>query len=120
MEPNHSADTLGFILGPIGSHWDQKMGQNHKNDHAPKIRIFYFSAVIDLSKKSNLRLWRQITMGTPRVHLGANGVPLGPKMGQNRKKLPHPKIPIFDFSVVIDLGKISIIRFWRQITMGTP
>ena len=40
--------------------------------------------------------------GTPKVHLGASGVPLGKKMGQNRKKLSCPKIRIFDYSAVID------------------
>ena len=43
----------------------------------------------------------------PRVHLGANGVPLGEKMGQNRKKLPCPKIRIFDYPAVIHFGQNS-------------
>ena len=30
MAPNQSADPLGFILWPMGSHWVQKMGQNRK------------------------------------------------------------------------------------------
>ena len=28
MAPNHGGDPLGSILGPMGSHWGQKMGQN--------------------------------------------------------------------------------------------
>ena len=67
MTPNHGGDPLGSILGPMGSHWVQKLGQNRKK--------------LPCRKKSKLRLWRQITVGTPRVHLGANGVPLGPKNG---------------------------------------
>ena len=60
LPPNHGGDTLGAILGPMGSHWVKKMGQNVKNYHAPKF------AVIDFSKKKwKLRLWRQITVGTP-------------------------------------------------------
>ena len=43
--------------------------------------------------------------GPPRVHLGANGVPLGPKMGQSHKKLPCPKIRIFDYPAVIDFSQ---------------
>ena len=43
--------------------------------------------------------------GRPRVHLGANGVPLGPKMGQSPKKLPCPKIRIFDYPAVIDFSQ---------------
>ena len=42
--------------------------------------------------------------GRPRVHLGANGVPLGPKMGQSHKKLPCPKIRIFDYPAVIEFS----------------
>ena len=57
IAPNHGADTLRSILGPMGSHWVQKMGQNRKNLPCPKIRIF--------GKKSKLLLWRQITVGTP-------------------------------------------------------
>ena len=118
MAPNHGGEHLGSILGPMGSHWEQKMGQNRKKLPCPKIRIFDYSAVIDLGKKSNLRLWRQITTGTPRVHLGANMVPLEQKMGQNRKKLPCHKIRIFYYSAVIDLGKKSNLRLWRQIMVG--
>ena len=72
MAPNHGGETLGSILGPMGSHWGQKMGKNSKKLSCPKIRIFDYSAVIDLDKKSNLRLWREITVGTP----------LGPSWGQ--------------------------------------
>ena len=43
--------------------------------------------------------------GPPRVHLGASGVPLGKKMGQNRKKLPCPKMRIFDYPAVIDFSQ---------------
>ena len=28
MAPNHDGDPLGANLGPMGSHWVQKMGQN--------------------------------------------------------------------------------------------
>ena len=42
MAPNHGGDTLGSILGPMGSHWVQKMGQNRKKLPCPKIRIFDF------------------------------------------------------------------------------
>ena len=65
MAPNHGGEHLGSILGPMGSHWEQKMGQNRQKLTCPKIRIFDYSVVIDLGKKSNLRLWRQITVGTP-------------------------------------------------------
>ena len=41
-------------------------------------------------------------------------------MGQNRKKLPCPKIRIFDYPAVIDFGQNLTLRLWRQITVGTP
>ena len=43
--------------------------------------------------------------GNPRVHLGANGVPLGKKMGQNRQKLQCLKIRIFDYPAVIGFSQ---------------
>ena len=61
MAPNHGGDPLGSILGPMGSHWGHKMGQTVKNYRATKFEFL----VIDWEKKSNLRLWRQITVGTP-------------------------------------------------------
>ena len=65
MAPNHGGDPLGSILGPRGSHWGPKMGQNRQKLPCPKIRIFYYSEVIDWGKKSNLRLWRQIMVENP-------------------------------------------------------
>ena len=43
--------------------------------------------------------------GSPRVHLGASGVPLGKKNGSNRKKLPCRKIRIFDYPAVIGFSQ---------------
>ena len=177
MAPNHDGDPLGTILGPMGSHWGHKMGQNRHKLPCPKIRIFDYSAVIDWEKKIEFTVmapnhggeplgyilgpmgshWGQKNAsktvknyhvpkfellttprssiwaknriysygalsrsGSPRVHLGANGVPLGPKNGSKRTKLPCPKIRIFDYSVVIDLGKKSNWRLRRQITVGSP
>ena len=70
MALNHGGDRLGSILGPMWSHWLKKMVQNRKKLPCPKIRIFGYHAIIDFSpsifrKKSKLRLWRQITVGTP-------------------------------------------------------
>ena len=44
MAPNLGGDPLGSILGPMGSHWVQKMGQSHKKLPCPKIRIFDYPA----------------------------------------------------------------------------
>ena len=65
MEPNHSGDPLGSILGPMGSHWGKKMGQNRKKSPCPQIRTFDYPVVIVFGQNWTLRLWRQITVGTP-------------------------------------------------------
>ena len=82
MAPNHGGDPLGSILGPMGFHWGQNMGQNLKK--------------ITIPQNSNFRLPRghlfrpkfgpygygaKSRCGPPRVPLGANGVPLEPKIG---------------------------------------
>ena len=83
MAPNHGGDPLGSILGPMGSHWVKKMGQNRKNYHAPK---FEFSTTPRSSISAKIRLYgygAKSRWGPPRVHLGANGVQFGQK---NRSK----------------------------------
>ena len=81
MEPNYGGDTLGSILGAMGSHWVQKMGQNHKKLPCPTIRIFDYPAIIDFSQKILVTVMAPNHGWDPRVHLGANGFPLGPKNG---------------------------------------
>ena len=71
--PNHGSEPLGSILWPVGSHWVKKLGQNSKKLPCPKIRFFPTNGSYGYGAKSR---W-----GPPRVHLGANGVPLGPKNG---------------------------------------
>ena len=95
MAPNHGGDPLGSILRSKGSHWGQKMGQNRQKLPCPKIRIFDYSAFIDLGNKSNLWLWLQITVGTPK----------GPSWGQRGpsgatkwvKTLKNYHAPKFEF-----------------------
>ena len=79
MAPNHGREPLRSILGPMGSHWGQKMGQNRKKLPFPKIRNFDYSAVIDLGKKSNLRLCRQIRLGNPWGPSWGQWGPIGAK-----------------------------------------
>ena len=119
MAPNHGGEPLGSILGPMGSHWGEKMGQKVKKLPCPKIRIFDY-AVIDFAKNRIYSYGAKSRWRIPRVHLGVNGVPFGPKMSQNRKKLPCPIIRIFYYSAVIDLGKKSNLPLWCQITVVTP
>ena len=106
MAPNHGGDTIESILEPMGSHWVQKMGQNRKKLPCPKIRIFHYPAVIGFSQKMEVTVMAPNHGGDP---LGSKLGPMGShwvkKMGQNRKKLPCPKIRIFDYPSVIDCSQ---------------
>ena len=96
MAPNHGGDTLGSILGPMGSHWVQKMGQNRKKLPCPKIEIFDNTAVIDFGQNSTWRLWRQITVGTPYGPSWGQWGPIGSKKLVKTVKNYHS--PKFGFS----------------------
>ena len=96
--PNHGGEPLGSILGPMGSHWVKKMGQNRKKLPCPKIRIFDYPAVIGFSQKMEVKVMAPNHGGdTIESILGQMGSHWVQKMGQNRKKLPCPKIRIFDY-----------------------
>ena len=45
MAPNHGGDTLGSILGPMGSHWVKEKGQTEKKLPFSYIRILDYPAV---------------------------------------------------------------------------
>ena len=106
MAPNHGGDPLGSILGRVGSHWVQNMGQNRKKLPCPKIRIFDYPAVIDFSQKMEVTVMAPNHGGDPlRSILGPMGSHWVQKMGQNRKKLPCPKIRFFDNPAVIDFSQ---------------
>ena len=108
-------------LGPRRVSLGKKMGQNRKKLPCPKIRIFHYPAVINFVQNSTLRFFgTKSRWGPSRVHIGANGSHWVKKMGQNRKKLPCPKIRIVDYPSVIDLGQNSTLRLWLKITVGTP
>ena len=105
MAPNHGGDPLGSILRPMGSHWGQKWVKTVKNYYAPQ---FEFLTTPRSSIRAKNRLYGYGTKsqwGPPRVHLGANGVPLGPKNGSKPLKMTMPQNSDFDYSAVIDLGK---------------
>ena len=116
MAPNYDGDPLVSILGPMGSHRVKKMGQSHKRLPCPKFRIFHYpAAVIDFSQKMEVTVMAPNHGGDPLGSiLGSMGSHWVQKMGQNRKKLPSPKIRIFDFP------KKWKLRLWRQITVETP
>ena len=110
---------LGAILGPMGSHWVQKMGQNvenylaqNSNFRRPRCHRFFPK---NRSYGYGVKSW----WGPPRVLLGANGVQLGKKYGSKRRKLSCPK---FEFSTTprsLIFPKKWKLRLWRQITVGT-
>ena len=121
MAPNHSGDTIESILGPMGSHWVQKIGQNRKKLPCPKIRIFDYPAVIDFSQKM------EVTVMAPNHGGDTLGSILGPmgshwvqKMGQNRKKLPCPKIRIFNYPTVIDFSQKMEVTVMAPNHGGDP
>ena len=97
MVPNHSGDPLGSILGQMGSHWVQTMGQNRKKLPCLKIRIFDYPHGHRFFTKNG-----SYGYGAKSRSMGSNWVK---KMGQNHKKLPCPKIRIFDYPTVIDFSQ---------------
>ena len=98
MAPNHDGDPLGSILGPMGSHWGKKMGQNRQKLPCPKIRIFYYPAAIDFGQNWTLRLMRQITVGTPWVPSWGQWGPIGTKTWDKTVKNYHASK--FEFSTI--------------------
>ena len=105
MAPNRGGDPVGSILGPMGTHWVQKMGQNRTKLPCPKIQIFDYPAIIDFSQKMEVTVMAPIHGGDS---LGSILGPMGShwvkKMGQKRNKLPCPKIRIFDYPAIIDFS----------------
>ena len=80
---------LGANRVPLGP---KKWVKTVKNYHAPKFEFSTTPRSSLFPKKWKLWLWRQNTVGTTRVHLGASGVPLGKKKpGQNRQKITMPQ-----------------------------
>ena len=107
MTPNHGGDPLGFILGPMGSHWFQKLGQNRKK--------------LPCRNKSKLRLWRQITVGTPSGPSWGQWDPIGSKKWVKTVKNYHaPKFEFLASPRSSIFRKKSKLRLRHQITVGTP
>ena len=91
MAPNHGGDPLGPILGPMGSHWVQKMGQNRKKLPCPKFRIFDYPAVFDLKKKMEVTVMAPNHGGdTIESILWPMGSHWVKEMGQNLKNYHSP------------------------------
>ena len=89
MAPNHGWDHLGSILGPMGSHWVQKMGRNYKKLPCPKSDFSIILRSSIFPKKWKLRLWRQITEGTPLSPYWGQWGPIGSKKWVSTVKNYH-------------------------------
>ena len=111
---------LGSILGPMGPHWVKKIGQNRKKLPCFKIRIFDDPAAIDFSQKGSYSYEVKSRWGPPRVHLGANGVPLGKKKVKTVKNYNAPKMRIFDYPAVIDFSQKMEVTVWAPNHGGDP
>ena len=99
MAPNRCGDPLGSILGPMGSNWGQKMGQNRKRITMPPNSNFWLLSGHRFWQKFDFRVMAPNHGGDPQGSiLGPMGSHWGKKMGQNRQKLLCPKIRIFDYS----------------------
>ena len=121
MAPNHGGDTLGCILGPMGSYWVQKMGQNRKNYHALKIRYLDQPAVIDFSQNMEVTVMAPNHGADPLGSiLGKMGSHWVQRKGQNCKKLQCPKFELLTTPRSSIFRKKWKLRLWRQITVGTP
>ena len=96
----------GVVLGPKNGSKTQKitMPQN-LNFRLPRGHRFFW-------KNENYGYGAKSRWGSPRVHLGANGVPLGKKNGLKPWKFTCPKIIIFDYPAVINFSQkmeVSVI-----------
>ena len=121
MAPNHGGDPLGSILGPMGYHWVQKMGQNRKKLPCPKIRIFDYPTVIDFFQKMEVTVMAPNQGGDPVGSiLGPMGYHWVQKMGPNRKKLPCPKIQIFDYPAIIEFSQKMEVTVMATNHGGDP
>ena len=115
MTPNHGGDTIESILGPMQSHWVQKMGRNRKKLPCPEIRIFNYPAVIGFSQKMEVTVMTQNHHGDPLVSiLGPMGSHWVKKCVKTEKKLTCPKIRIFDYPAVIGFSQKM------EVTVKTP
>ena len=121
MAPYHGGELLGSILGPMRSHWVQKMGQNRKKFPCPRIQILDYTAVIDFGQNSTWRLWRQITVGTPWGLSWGQWGPIGSKKWVKTVKNYH--VPKFEFSTTPRLSistKIQLDGYGAKSRWGPP
>ena len=107
---------LGSILGPVGSHWVKKMGQNRQKLPCPKMRIFDYPAFNGFSQKM------EVTVLAPN-HCGDTIESILGPMKKWVKTVKNYHAPEFEFLIT---PRSSIfrkkwkLRLWRQIMVGNP
>ena len=104
MAPNHGRATLGAILGPMGSHWVQKIGQNVANCNAQNSNVRRPRGHRFFPKNGSYGYSAKSWWGPLGSIFGPMGSHWVQKMGQKRKKLPCHKIRIFDYLAFIDFS----------------
>ena len=105
----------GSILGPMGSHWVKKVGQNCKKWPCLKIGIFDNPAIIDSLQKMEVTFMSPNQGGDP---LGSIFGPMGSHWVKKRvKTVKNYNAPKFEFSIFPKKWKLPL---WRQIIVGTP
>ena len=115
MVLDNGGDPLGSILGPMGSHWVQKMGQSHKKLPCPQSRIFGYPAVKYLKKKMEVVVMAPNHGGDPlRSILGPMGFHWVKKCVKTVKNYHAPK---FEFS---STPRSSIFPKKMEVTVMAP
>ena len=103
--------------GPIGA---EKWVKTVKNYHAPKFEFLTIPRSSIWAKNRIDGYGAKTRWGSLRVHLGADGVPLGPKNGSKPLKITMQQNSNFWPFQGHQFGQKSNLRLWRQITVGTP
>ena len=115
MAPNHGGDSLGSILGPMGSHWVPKMGQNRKKLPCPQIRIFDYPAVINFSQKMEVLVIAPNHSEDPLGSILGQWGPIGSKKWVKTLKNYHAAK--FEFSTA---PRSSIFRKKMEVSVIAP
>ena len=114
-------EPLGSISGPVGSHWVKKNGSKPLKITMPQNSTFQLPRGHPFfPKNGSYGYGAKSWWGHHRVHLGANGVPLGPKNWSKPLKITLPQNSNFRLSAVINFSKKWKLRLWRQITVENP
>ena len=95
MAPNYG----GYLFGPSWGQWgpigSKKWVKAIKKYHAPNFEFSTTPRSSIFTKNGSYGFGAKSRWGPPRVHLVANGVPLGPKNGSKPKKNTMPQISNF-------------------------